>query len=81
MRIGPPSANLRPGRDGFAAAIKGGDVIAQVWRRAAASSEEESRCVASEEAIEVAPSAIRAAEGASERRIAGTAATTSSDRG
>lgn len=81
MRIDPPSANLRPARNGFAAAIKGGDVIAPVWRKAAASSAEESRCVASAEAIEVAPSEIGAAEGASERRIACAEAWTRDDRG
>lgn len=62
--------NLRPGRNSFAAAIQGGDVIAPVRRKAAASSAVESRCVASAEAIAVAPSAIGAAEGANERRIA-----------
>jgi hypothetical protein len=80
MRIGPPSANLRPGRNSFAAAIRGGDVIAPVRRKAAASSAEESRCVASGEAIGVAPSAIGAAEGASERRIACAEAWTRDDR-
>lgn len=45
-------------------------MIAPVRRKAAASSAEESRCVASAEAIAVAPSAIGAAEGASGRRIA-----------
>lgn len=81
MRIAPPSANLRLGRSCFAAAVKRGDVIAPVRRRAAASSAEECRCVDSAEEIEVAPSAIGAAEGASERRIASAEASTKNDRG
>lgn len=56
-------------------------MIAPVRRKAAASSAEESRCVASAEAIAVAPSAIGAAEGASERRIACAEAWTWNDRG
>lgn len=58
------------------AAADGGEPCAPVRRRAAASSAEgrRSRCVASAEAIAVAPSAIGAAEGARERCVAGAEA-------